>query len=542
MKTGLFNKDITFLVLISIIFLSFILPNIAIPGIDSDEAMDGLRALYLLNDKLPQTEHLQYTVKFLNREFPIMSKQLLVQNKSYTGVIPTYLLVPFLILLGPTVFSLRILPVFIALAAMFFIYHLCKDWFGKKPAQITLLLTATNLAYVLYSKIGLYRQELFQIFFLWMGLFIIWLYLKKKKPFYLSLAFFIFGLGLSAKIMFLWYILGMISVFLAFRKEITSAITLKTSQFFILMISFLTGGFFIILYNIKTKGGTLLLMYYSIVYGTSNADNKDFLNNLLLRTRQLFALLKGNLAEKTYWIRPESKYNDYLTLFIFLFSFIFLLFLIFFNKNLDKKIKDKIAALYIFYTIVFVAACFTISTLDGAHLFILFPFPQLIIALAFYYLITLFKKQKFLKLIAYTAISCSVLFNIMLINYYHANIRKSCGYGSWSLAIYDLAGYLHEKEISKCYAIGRGLQSSIPFLTKGKTLIQGIFYNIPAVKDNTDGILKQNPSFYIITTEEHTNKYDFFKYISQKYGKNIKLEKSFLNRAGRVAFCLYKIY
>ena len=185
---------------------SFFLSGIFVPGLQSDEACDGLWAYYIINPHIPlkEIEEPTYFVTLFNRFFPVMA------NHPYIGAVESYLLVPFFLLFGVSVFSLRLMPVVISLVTVFLVYRLCKDWFGKKMAVMALLLTVTNLAFVMFSRVGLYREELFSIFFFWSGIFYFQKYITKQKIFYFCLGCFLFGLGISAKIIFLWYIIGTI--------------------------------------------------------------------------------------------------------------------------------------------------------------------------------------------------------------------------------------------------------------------------------------------------------------------------------------------
>lgn len=528
-------------------FLFLLVWNIKFPGLESDEACDGIWASYIIHS-VPAAERVNsiMSVNLFNRTLPIMA------NTPYIGAVESYLLVPFFLVFGINIFSLRIMPITIALISVLLIYLLCKEWLGRKAAFITLLLTVTNPFFVMYSRIGLYREELFSTFFFWSGLLCFWVYLKKKKFSYLCLGSFLFGLGLSTKIMFLWYIIGMAIACLILRKKRFSFPGMGPGNLISAISAFFLGNFLLVFYNIKTGGNTLRLMWKYLFsptpYGVSNLS---YLHNLNERIGQFFKVLKGDFYDVRSWVSPEFVLSkDYLTPVIFVLGFAFVLLILFFKKGKYSPFEwRKILFFYIVYSVMFICSPFTMSFVWLAHLFILFPFPQIIIALFLCNLLYLFRSNKPVLFIVYFTLSFSVLSNITTVTRYHLAMRKSGGVGAWSTVIYELSEYLYTNKIFNPLALEWGFHHNIPFLTGSKVRPENLSgYSLDGLVAKLKERLSGGGPLYVITTTDTavTNnderaRFESVNKVIKEFDRTLMLSRIFLNRSGSPVYYLYEI-
>ena len=535
-----FRNEKIALFLISIVFLSLTLPNIHFPGLQDDEAYSGVSAFYIIHDR-PLKIGQSMKIRLFNRNFPIMVGK-------YIGPIESYLLVPFFLLFGIGVFSLRLMPITIALITLLLVYYLCKAWFDKRMALITVLLIATNSAFVQYSRVGIYRAELFQIFFLWAGLLSLWGYFEKKKDFYLYFGFFLFGLGLSAKIMFLWYLSGLVIACLILRKRIFSVVSIKFSQLIIGLSSFALGSFFILFYNFKRDGETIKLLLNSLFQPTYKGfNNLAYLDNLKIRVSQLIETLLGNIDEKKAWSIWETIPLDYISPIIFALGFVFIL-LFSFPKSSYPYSRDKILFFYILYSVVFLCTPFTISHLGTGHLFILFPFPQIVMALFLCWLSYLFSKKKIILYPIYCVFLASILFNVRLNVNYHLDMRKTGCFETWTTAVYDLADYLRENKISNLLTFHWGMQHNVAFLTDCDVMPVPMLGSQEECLSVYNRFLVNNDIFYIargpfdLSPKEREELFSRLGKIAKGYNKELVLNKIFYNRSGVPVYYLYKVH
>ncbi len=530
-----------------IIFLFFLLGDIRFPGLESDEACDGLWASYILRE-VPAGERINniMSITLFNRSFPVMA------NTPYIGAVESYLLVPFFLIFGINIFSLRFMPITIALVTVFFIYFFCKAWFGRRAAFVAVLLIITNPFFVFYSRIGLYREELFAMFFFWGGLFCFWKYLERRKALYFCLGSFLFGLGLSTKIMFLWYIMGVAIAWLILRKKKIFFPGMNLRKMALALLSFFLGSFLLIFYNIKTGGVTFQLMWNYLFHPTPyGINNLSYLHNLAVRGEQFLRILQGGFEDVKFWIDPAFVLSkDYLTPIVFMAGLVFIPFSLFFkNGKYSLFSGKKVLFLYIVYLTVFLCSPFTMSFIWFAHLFILFPFPQIIMAIFFCSLLYIFRDKKPALFIIYFVISLSVLSGILTITRYHLAMKKSGGVGAWSTSISVLAEYLYRNKIANSIALEWGFHHNVPFLTNDKVRPENVSAYPPKelAARFKDRFLKESPVYFITTTDtvvtnnEERARFELVKKTAEELNKSLILNKVFFNRSGKPVYYLYEV-
>lgn len=156
------------ILLIVLLYIALAAFNINYPGLNTDEAFHGVASNNIFKDASDiakgKTQFLGCHVILFGKIFPIMPSD-------YYGAVIAYLFCPFIRILGSNAIALRLGCIFIFAIFLFFVYQLCKVWFGKRVGLLAALLTATNLAFVQYSRVGLYRCEIIVMFFFWVGLF-----------------------------------------------------------------------------------------------------------------------------------------------------------------------------------------------------------------------------------------------------------------------------------------------------------------------------------------------------------------------------------
>lgn len=587
-KSLLNTKFAVFLIIL--LYLSLAMFNINYPGLNTDEAYHGVASNNILKDVSDiyngRTQYLGCYIILFGKIFPIMPAD-------YYGAVIAYLFYPFIHILGPNVVALRFGSIFIFAIFLLFVYQLCKIWFGKRIGLLATLLTATNLVFVQYSRVGLYRCEIIVMFFFWVGLFFLIKYSEKKKYSFMCLSFFFFGLGLSTKINFLYYIVALTLAYLIVGKKLNLLGTFNIKKVIIMLFSFCLGSFFMIVYNIKEPLMTIKQLLSVLIdpnatgrYTTGIAvNNWDYPKNLGIRLTDLFIFLKGDISSRFDWGVIKTCIIETISPLIIsltIISLLLVLFLALFSSSLSKITRQRMLFLYLIYSVVFLLSPFTLSSFGQGHLLVLLPFPQVALALFLGDIWRRGEQRKivFVKIFAWFLITSILLFNIWMNICFNIQMKKTGGYGRWSTAIYELVSYLQKNNITSPVMFGYGLHSNLMFLTDNKVrpIIYDKFYPqsiiyaykqlfsnneqifyltfTPGEKESDDflmsahwvekgaGLEKESfkKFFMNFSGDESIYHRDLFMKFIKEFGKEKELERVFLNRAGYPVYWLYKIY
>jgi len=259
------NKDLLFISIICLVFISFALPNLYSVGFSPDEAGPGLWGVYLLKGK-----DIDYCSKvdihLFGKKFPVNYTQ------AYCFALPSYLLIPFFLVFGINTLALKLLPITLSLLTLPLLYYVSKQLFNRRVALITTLLLALSPVFIHYSRIGLHTTEPMLNFFFISSIFFFIQYHHKKKNFYLYLASYLLGAGLSIKLSFASRLLGVFLVLAVFffKGSLNYIKTkLKARQIVAAILFFCFGAFLFIYFNIATKGETFGLMKHVRVDGSN---------------------------------------------------------------------------------------------------------------------------------------------------------------------------------------------------------------------------------------------------------------------------------
>ena len=131
--------EIALLALICSLFFILASYNIELPGLYYDEALDVVPTMQLVTGQHVE-EH--RSIEILGHRLPIMVSE-------YVGPVSTYLTLPFFLLFGVSVFSLRLVTIFFAVGTITFTFYFLKLLFNRKVAFWAALLLAVNPAFIM---------------------------------------------------------------------------------------------------------------------------------------------------------------------------------------------------------------------------------------------------------------------------------------------------------------------------------------------------------------------------------------------------------
>lgn len=525
------------------VFLALAVPNLHCPGLHMDEGTYGNIAGYVLGPASSQHSLvlLNYHVKLFGRILPIYAEE-------YVGAVMHYFLSPALRLFGRNVMAIRLTTIAFSCCSIVFLYFFCESWFNRRVAFLSSLLLASNLLFVQFSRIAFHREEILLITFLSAFAFFAVKYSESGKTRFLCFSSFCLGLGLAAKITFLWYLIGLgIATILLFRNPPLKR-SLQFREYILASLAFCLGSLFLILYNVNNDWKTLALFINCLLESVPGheVNNLQYFSNLAVRWNHLLQFLKGHIMVSDQWgivsTSPVEALGPYV-LWTNIVSIVCLPVLSLFPKGALKRVRGRLLFLYSMYAVGFFLTPFSLKGLCMGHLLVLLPLPQIALALLLDYLWCLAKEKMSLFSPVLLFLLLPVLvFNIGTNAYFSVQMSKNGGRGRWSTAIYELAEYLEENGIDSPVTFGHGLRENIAFLTHFR--VNPIVCNgdSPQQLSRTLEKLssKKGPiySLWAATDYEDEHRRDRFAGLAFREGKVGKLEKIFFNQAGAPVFWL----
>lgn len=550
MEIGTFLKRREALILATIISLYLLLEiiQISLPALYCEEALYAIGGLNVTFDKdlYPCIE----SIRIFGKTLPLMTNL-------YHGAMQSYFIRPFFYFFGVNVVSLRSASIFFGILALLFTYFFTKRFFNRKIAFITLALLVVNPSFIVGSRLGislLVAESMAALF-----CFLRWYY--DKRIFYFYSGMFLLGVGLSTNLGFTWFIGAVLVGALVYRKKIKEKITEK-ARFHLIgkyllsgIIAFSLGAILILYYNLSNNFINLRYILKYFYQTGSGINNLHYIENLFSRIKIFFLVLNGTWFTKGENMKfsPNNLYPG-----LFLFCLIWLIYSGLFKKKIFIE-KNKILFLLIIFFTIFVQSPFTPSSHSASHLFILFPFVQILIAVTLIELISLFKKRKFIIAAIFGVFLTIAAIDLKMVINYHLELKKTGGKGLFSDAIYKLAYWLEDRRYLRPIAVDWGIRHSIVILTNGRVVPRWHDYteNPTPINIEPEHTIRRNK--FIRECREQFNNVDniyifhdpdftyqdclgLFKEIAKEMHKEIFEEQRFYQRDGKPVYILYSVY
>lgn len=308
-----------------LLFLLLALYQLDLPGLYNDEAFDVIPAMQIV--KGLDVELLRGAgVNLFGINFPLMS------SSDYQGVTSTYLAIPFFLVGGPNVISLRLMTVLVGVVGIVLTYFLARSWFGPAEGRLAALLLATSPAWIFWSRLGVYVvSEVVPIAAGALVAFTVWVRRRplgtRNRPLYVGMA--LLGLGLATKLLFLWFIAAVTLCALILwgrgvwehRRAWLGQWRLGLRVGVLSAVAFCVGAFPFLLYNLQSRGTFDLIRYTLSNSGgatTHGVDNTAFVRNLWTEADAFKVLLDGGYFWFQGWL--GATYSNPLTPALFALS------------------------------------------------------------------------------------------------------------------------------------------------------------------------------------------------------------------------------
>jgi 4-amino-4-deoxy-L-arabinose transferase-like glycosyltransferase len=433
-------------------------------GIEADEALVG-NGIYEYGAPL-------YSWHFGENEVPVMLS-------SYLGALKTWLVHPWLDLWGPGRTSLRFPAILAGAATLWLFFALLDRMHGRSAAWIGTLLLSTDPSFLLIEATDFGFVAL-QFVFKLSAILLLLRFHQDGRRWILAAAFFLFGLALWDKAVFLWVLGGLgFAALVAIPKEL-SRYGLRIGNIAIAAGSVILGALPLVIYNIvrpletlrsnaKVAGepvlGKAVILWRTldgyVFFGFMTSQEPHQLTGAVRHWYQAASLQLSN------WTRHPQ--HD-LTLWALAACVIALPFL--WRTSARKPMLFGLAAS--------IATWFAMALTTGAgaaaqHVILLWPFPFLVIA------VTLSYAPRVIGIILTTLLCLS---NLAVTNNYYAELIRDGPAIHWTDAIDPLHIYLQSLHPDYVFIGDWGFVETLNLLSEG---------SLPVVAaDTTDDAAIQN--------------------------------------------------
>jgi hypothetical protein len=497
--------------------------------------------------------------------------------QDYIGALNVLLALPFLTLGGVNVVALRWLPLFIAALTLVLAWRVALRLGGPVAASVTVLLLAVNPSFIFWSRQGIFVTNLTALIF--MACLLTGLrWWAERRPRDLWLTAFLCGLGIYAKLLFIWAGAALALLALAgwligkkgaqgqpltpqrglaqarLRRRLSVAHKNPIVLWPVAVTCFLLPLWPLIIFNLRTAG-TLASVFGNLGRSYYGVDNTAYCSNLLIRLEQVDTLLRGDHL----WYLGGVFANPWA-------PWIALALL---GSGLLVGLRTRPlprAVIPPFLLALLVAqSAFTVSDLFITHYALLLPLIPLVGGLGSAGLLARGIRPMAqpqggsmalpgLQLLLAAPILVVVLGwaagDLWTTVRYHRALTTSGGHATHSSAIYDLASYLERGGLTAPLALDWGLAASVHFLTAGQVSPIEVFGY--AGLDAADagfteriGPFLTNPdNVYLAHVAEQTifrGRVEALAALAQAEGLGLQEEARFAERSGRPLFVVYRV-
>lgn len=540
--------------------------QLTLPGLHYDEAKEaGINAMQLVQGQ-PVTAFRGAGLHLMGRTWPLM-----VQD--YIGALNVYLALPFLAVGGITVTALRLLSVSCGLLTLLFLYLLARRWFSARVAAAAVLLLAVNPSFVFWSRQGVFVTNVTLTIFLAS----LWTLLRagaepmgRRRFVWLVVTGFLWGVGLWAKLLFLWGILAAVGVMIMIgvvrwwrkgRPPWRTSVHWRAGLVSLagLGAALLVGASPLLLYNVQTQG-TLLSIIGNLGTSYYGVSNTAFGANLLARLEQVGILLAGNQL----WYLGEVYFNPLASwaLFVLLAAVALLSFQLYLPlapvhtssaPTSDGPLPPWLAAalpyapaeirhllaVLLLVVLIIVQSSFTVSGLFITHFYLILPFFPLLGAAAASIIARHGRTPAILALAVLLVWGAGDLWNTIR---YHQIVAVSGGYAAHADTSYRLAEYLDTHQITAPLVLDWGIDAPLVYLTQGRvTPIEAFGYDridqpdagfagrlAPFVADPATVYLLHSPEFTVFQGRR-----ELLQELAADAGRHMEVIAVFGERSGR---------
>ncbi len=521
----------------SILFCVLTFHDLRLPGPNTDEVFTAAPAVNFYNNSYasqpPQID--PSVVPLFGRALPLMLM-------TYVGSVQTFLYVPVFFIFGHSIEVVRIVPILIAVAALWFGYFFFRNAFDRTAGAIMLLLTVTDPGFVFFTGRD-FGPPALALLCKMAGLYFFLRWWRTSRPLYLPLASFIFGVGVYHKADFLWIIMATaVAATMFYFGELRKRLSLRAVLF--AAGAFCIGAAPFLAMNILTLGATFALFRQN----QPLADQLSaFVGGIGTRAVQTFEMMNGTSSYRLFMgEHPSLSTMQELILPVFVVAGMIALAVIA-SRNVRAQGSRKALFIVSSGVFVFLLTAKSPTALMDHHLMALYPLFQGISAAGWSSLLSQFRgtlKTAFVTCILVFVLAAGITGIVTVYQTYGA-LEQTGGRGYWSDAIYDLTTYL-EKEQRPVAAMNWGFTANLITLGNGTLTVHRVYkeffdrgYESTVVTPFIDAetfYLFQNP-----TVPAYASAFRAFQDAAALKGFVLELQTAFHERDGREVYRVFKL-
>jgi 4-amino-4-deoxy-L-arabinose transferase-like glycosyltransferase len=435
-----------------LLFIVLGLAVIRYPGIQNDEALFGCPLL--------APRFWRSYIRLFHHDIPTMVM-------SYVGTLKSLIYWPWFHLWPPSAMSIRLPALLIGAASVWLSFFLARRMGGRRVAIVSTALLATDVSFLLTNCFD-WGPVALQHLFLVAGTLLVVRFHQDGRDRDLYAAFFLFGLGLWDKELFVWMLAGLAAgVVIVFPKEIAAHWSLRRAG--LSVVCLLAGAFPLVHSSLIRSGDTALNM---VSFSLSGMEGK---------IDQLRWALNGEVMKglgPTDAPKPRSPHtgvelaavalqkvtgNHFRNgnLYAFLAAVVLLPFL------WRTPARRPMLFALIFLIVTWAQMAVTVKAGGSVHhVILLWPFPLLFIALAF--VEAAGRLGRFGKPLLAVAVTVVAVQNVLIYNTILTRLIRNGSTGGWTDAIYLLSDRLQRIDASEIEIADWGTMNSLRLLGRGR--------------------------------------------------------------------------
>jgi 4-amino-4-deoxy-L-arabinose transferase-like glycosyltransferase len=471
-----------------------------------------------------------------NYEIPYM-------EMSYVGSLKTWLYAPIFAIWSPSAASLRIPVIVIGAVTLILFYRFLVAIHGHRAAAVGVFLLATEPVFVLTECFDWGPAAIAHLILL-ASLLAAVNYHKTRRPRSLFCLFFLLGLGLWEKAVFMWILSGIsVAALVLFHREIRQAASLKTVAS--AALAFTLGSFPLIYFNIdhpletfrsNAALDTMHLPQKAAVLA-STADGFALFNYLVREEESEYRRAPESLTERaSLWIRQHlGQHRRSLTKYAIGFSLLCLPFL------WRSKVRTPCLFVVIAMAIAWVHMALTKNAGGSVqHTILLWPLPLAILSII---------AAEVLPTRLLVALSLVLVgSNLLVQNQYFSQFVTVGNSGVWSDAMYTLSSRIPSYAAPRIYVMDWGISEPLVVLHQGELPLVGLGEELRpggSISKETLQLFDDNAAIWIAHAsgeEAFTGINDRVFRVALAHGYSFVLVDTIKDRAARPIFAIYRVH
>ena len=443
---------------------------------------------------LSYDESLFINASILKDETTFISKHrfgIPIMVMDYIGALKSWIYNPIFKIFGVNIFSIRVPMIMLMYLNLYLIYKVSVKYFDKIVVYSLLILLFTDLTFNGLHRID-HGPSAIETSLKLFSLLLITQKASVKNSFLIA---FVLLLGVFNKLNFIWFVNAAFCMYL-----LNYTISIFFSESGKIEYKKIIDGKFLL--NIILYLSILGFFIFILKFQNIKPNLPRNLNGVLDQISfQLFNILStvANLRYENY-LGWQSDIQFLINIFLFLLSIV-LITNIYWVFNKKTKINSPAFNLFLFTIILTLQLLLTKEASNMWHVFMLYPFIQLVIINTIYKLSLDFSKKKLNFF--YGIMGCWVILNIALNCNFIYKVKTQCAYWLYEPTINKLIDYTQSRPEKTIISLGFGIHSQLLVLDqKNKKYYEFIAQIGQTNFDNTlrtnENILKDFESVLII--------------------------------------------